>query len=102
VARSDFIFDNRYDPPRVVGWNELQKWQEEVRNYRAKPIKLEIRHVIPGHVEFKLEDSPTLFDYHTVEYTVSVKPAEKRRWLSEGLFHFGQNQKQDRVELVKD
>jgi hypothetical protein len=102
VARSDFIFDNRYDPPRVVGWNELQKWQEEVRNYRAKPIKLEIRHVIPGHVEFKLEDSPTLFDYHTVEYTVTVKPAEKRRWLSEGLFHLGRNQKQDRVELVKD
>jgi hypothetical protein len=100
VARSDFLFDNRYDPPRVVGWNELQKWQEEVRNYRAKPIKLEIRHVIPGHVEFKLEDSPTLFDYHTVEYTVTVKPAEKRRWLSEGLFHLGRNQKQDRVELV--
>jgi hypothetical protein len=102
VARSDFIFDNRYDPPRVVGWNELQKWQEEVRNYRAKAIKLEIRHVIPGHVEFKLEDSPTLFDYHTVEYTVTVKGGEKRRWLSEGLFHLGRHQKQDRVELVKD
>jgi hypothetical protein len=100
VARSDFIFDHR--PPQVVGWNELQKWQEEVRNYRAKPIKLEIRHVIPGHVEFKLEDSPTLFDYHTVEYTVAVKPAEKRRWLSEGLFHLGRHQRQDRVELVKD
>jgi hypothetical protein len=62
---------------------------------------LEIRHVIPGHVEFKLEDSPTLFDYHTVEYTVTVKPAEKRRWLSEGLFHLGRHQKQDRVELVQ-
>jgi hypothetical protein len=100
VARSDFIFD--YAPPRVVGWNELQKWQEEVRNYRAKAIKLEIRHVIPGHVEFKLEDSPTLCDYHTVEYTVTVKPAEKRRWLSEGLFHLGRNQKQDRVELINN
>jgi hypothetical protein len=97
VARSDFIFD--HSPPQVVGWNELQKWQEEVRNYRAKAIKLEIRHVIPGHIEFKLEDSPTLFDYHTVEYTVLVKAGEKRRWLSEGLFHFGQNRKQDRVLL---
>ena len=99
VARSDFIFD--HSPPQVVGWNELQKWQEEVRNYRAKPIKMEVRHVIPGHVEFKLEDSPTLFDYHTVEYTVEVKAGRKHRWLSEGLFHLGRHQKQDRVELVK-
>jgi hypothetical protein len=99
VARSDFIFD--HSPPQVVGWNELQKWQEEVRNYRAKPIKLEVRHVIPGHIEFRLEDSPSLFDYHTVEYTVTVKPGERRRWLSEGLFHLGRNQRQDRVELVR-
>jgi len=100
LARSDFIYD--HTPPVVVGWNEMRKWQEEVRNYRAKPIKMEIRHVLPGHVEFTMEDSPKLFDYHTVEYVVELPARQKQKWTSEGLFHLGQNQKQDRVELEKD
>jgi len=97
VARSGFIFD--HSPPRVVGWNELRKWQEEIRNYRAKAIRMEIRHVLPGHVEFALEDSPKLFDYHTVEYVVQVPARQKQKWVSEGLFHLGRNQKQSRVQL---
>jgi hypothetical protein len=97
LARSDFIFD--HTPPVVVGWNETRKWQEEVRNYRAKPIKMEIRHVLPGHVEFAMEDSPKLFDYHTVEYVVEVPARQKQKWTSEGLFHLGRNAKQDRVRL---
>jgi hypothetical protein len=97
LARDGFIFD--HTPTVVVGWNETRKWQEEVRNYRAKPIKLEIRHVLPGHVEFAMEDSPKLFDYHTVEYVVEVPARQKQKWLSEGLFHLGRNAKQDRVRL---
>jgi len=100
LVRDGFIFD--HSPPVVVGWNEARKWQEEVRNYRAKAIKVEIRHVLGGHVEFAMEDSPKLFDYHTVEYVVEVPARQKQKWLSEGLFHLGQNQKQDRVELKKD
>jgi len=100
LARSDFIFD--HTPPVVVGWNETRKWQEELRNYRAKAIKVEIRHVLGGHVEFAMEDSPKLFDYHTVEYVVEVPARKTQRWLSDGLFHLGRNQKQDRVELKKD
>jgi hypothetical protein len=100
VARDGFIFD--HTPPVVVGWNETRKWQEEIRNYRAKAIKVEIRHVLGGHVEFAMEDSPKLFDYHTVEYVVEVPARQKQKWVSEGLFHLGQNQKQNRVELKKD
>jgi len=100
LARSDFIFD--HTPPVVVGWNEMRKWQEELRNYWAKAIKVEIRHVLPGHVEFAMEDSPKLFDYHTVEYVVEVPARQKQKWVSDGLFHLGQNQKQNRVELKKD
>jgi len=100
VARSDFIYD--HSPPRVVGWNETRKWQEEIRNYRAKAIKVEIRHVLGGHVEFAMEDSPKLFDYHTVEYVVELPARQTQKWTSEGLFHLGRNQKQNRVELKKD
>ena len=97
LARSDFIYD--HSPPRVVGWNETRKWQEEIRNYRAKAIKVEIRHVLPGHVEFAMEDSPKLFDYHTVEYVVEIPARKTQKWTSEGLFHLGRNQKQSRVQL---
>jgi hypothetical protein len=99
LARSDFIFDGT--PPVVVGWNETRKWQEEIRNYRAKAIKVEIRHVLGGHVEFAMEDSPKLFDYHTVEYVVEVPARKTQRWESNGLFRLGQNQKQDRVQLAE-
>jgi len=101
LARSDFIFDETQRVPPVVGWNETRKWQEEIRNYRAKPIRMEIRHVLPGHVEFSLEDSPKLFDYHTVEYVVEVPARKTQRWESNGLFRLGQNQKQDRVQLAE-
>jgi len=46
VARSEFQYDNTKKPPQVNGWDETRTWQEEVRNYRAKPIKIEIRHVL--------------------------------------------------------
>ena len=97
LARSGFIFDS--SPPVVVGWNETRKWQEEIRNYRAKAIKVEIRHVLGGHVEFAMEDSPKLFDYHTVEYVVEIPARKTQKWTSEGLFHLGRNAKQDRVRL---
>ncbi len=101
VARDGFIFDEKPRVPQVIGWNERQTWQEEVRNYRARPIRLEIRHLIPGDVAFAMEDSPRAYDYRTVEYTVTVQPGETRTWTTEGLFRLGKNKKQDRVEIVR-
>ncbi len=101
VTRSDFVFDERQRIPPVVGWNERRTWEEEIRNYRAKPIRMEIRHVIGGDVEFTLEDSPTLFDFQTVEYTVTVAAGKTHTWTSQGLFRFGRNQKQNRIRLVE-
>ena len=46
-----------------------------------------------------MEDSPKLFDYHTVEYVVEVPARKTQKWTSEGLFHLGRNAKQDRVRL---
>ena len=99
VTRKDFLFDEKPRIPQVVGWDEFRQWQEEVRNYRAKPIKMEIRHVLPGDVEFWMKGAPRLFDYHTVEYVVEVPAREKQKWISEGLYHLGQNAKQQRVRL---
>ncbi len=100
VARSTFLFNDQARVPQVIGWDELRTWREEVRNYRAGPIRMEIRHLIGGDVEFTLEDSPTLFDFRTVEYTVTVDAGKSRTWTSTGLIHHGVSQKQNRVRLV--
>ncbi len=75
VARQNFTYDETIHPvPPVVGWDETRKWKEEIRNYRSKPIKMEIRHVLGGDVEFAQQDGAKLFDYQTVEYTLTIKP----------------------------
>ena len=102
VARSNFVYDNRYTPPRVSGWDEARTWQEEVRNYRAGPIRIEIRHVLQGDVEFSAEavGGPKLYDYRTPEYTMTVPSRKPTKWVTEGTFHLGRNAKQNRVRLV--
>jgi hypothetical protein len=101
VARSNFVYDNRHRPPRVNGWDETRKWQEEVRNYRAKPITIEIRHVLQGDVEFAAEavGGLKLYDYRTPEYTMTIPSRKPTKWVTEGTFHLGVNAKQSRVRL---
>jgi len=102
LARQNFLYDEKAKPtPKVVGWDETRKWQEEIRNYRAKPIKMEIRHVLAGDVEFGITGVPVkLYDFHTPEYVLELGAGQKQKWMSEGTFHLGQNQKQDRVRLA--
>jgi hypothetical protein len=104
LTRQNFIYDeNPPPPPRVVGWEETRKWQEEIRNYRAKPIKIEIRHVLPGDVDFSMEAGQAqglkLFDFQTPEYTMDVPARKTLKWLSSGTFHLGNSQKQNQVRL---
>ena len=62
----------------VVGWDDHEVYSQRVRNYTAKPIELEIRRTLPGHVVFRSRLDPKLHDYQTVEYKATV-PAGKRR-----------------------
>ncbi len=100
VARSEFQYD--HSPPRVVGWDETRSWQEEVRNYRAGPITIEIRHVLRGDVEFSAEavEGLKLYDYRTPEYTMTIPSRKPTKWVTEGTFHLGKNQEQNRVRLI--
>ena len=100
VARDEFVYDHK--PPRVVGWDETRQWREEIRNYRAKPIVMEIRHVLGGDVEFNVAApaaKATLYDFRTPEYTVTVPARTKLKVDSGGTFHLGTNAKQNRVRL---
>jgi hypothetical protein len=102
LARQNFLYDEKVQPtPPVVGWDETRKWQEEIRNYRAKPIKMEVRHVLQGDVEFSLQGpAAKLYDFRTPEYVLELGPGQKQKWMSEGAFHLGRNLKQNRVSLA--
>ena len=82
----------------VIGWDERQRWAEEFRNHKDKPVRLEVRHVIDGDVDFKAE-VVKLHDYHTVEYTFDVKPRTTFEWHYEYVVHNGANARQSRILL---
>ena len=95
VERFNFSFNIN---GQVVGWDERQFWSEEVWNHKTKPIRMEVRHVLDGHIDFKAEQAK-LHDYHTVEFTFDVKAREKFTWHYAYVMHNGINAKQSRIEL---
>ena len=86
----------------VVGWDDHQVWIERIRNYRDKPIDIEIRRSFSGHVVFRSDLDPTLHDYHTPQFRTHVKAGEKRELSYELTIHEGYNKKQDNVTLVNN
>jgi len=83
----------------VVGWDDHQVWVERIRNYRDKPIDVEIRRSFPGHVVFRSELDPTLHDYHTPQFKARIDAGAKRELSYELTIHQGHNKKQDNMTL---
>jgi hypothetical protein len=83
----------------VVGWNDHEVFTQRVRNYTAKPIEVEVRRSFPGHIVFRSQLKPTLFDYQTVQFTAGVEPARKADLLFEIVRKQGRNSKQNNVTL---
>ena len=96
VVRQNFTF--HHTPPVVVGWDEVHSWKEEIRNYRDKAIRMEVRHQIPGDIELEAE-AAKLHDYRTVEFTFDVKPSDEFAWHYKYTQHQGRHAKQDRIRL---
>jgi len=83
----------------VAGWDTHDIYTQRVRNYTSKPIELEIRRTLPGHITFRSKLSPTLHDYQTPQFTATVEPAKKADLLFELIRHEGHNAKQNNVTL---
>ena len=83
----------------VVGWNEHSQFDQRIRNYTKKPIEVEIRRALPGHVVFRSSLAAKSHDYQTVEYVATVKPGQKAGLLYEVLQHQGRNAKQNNVTV---
>ncbi len=95
VSRSGFVYDRHQ---RVNGWDETRKVSEEIQNYKAKAIRMEVRRIIDGDVELDAEDAK-LHDYRTVEFTYDVKPRDKFSWEYAYTRHLGKNAGQNRITL---
>ena len=83
----------------VVGWDDHTLYAQRIRNYTKKPIDVEIRRTLPGHIVFRSALGAKNFDYQTVEYHATVKPMEKADLLYEVLQHQGRNAKQNNVTV---
>jgi hypothetical protein len=83
----------------VVGWDDHTLFAQRVRNYTKKPIEVEIRRTLPGHVVFRSELGAKNFDYQTAEYRATVQPMQKASLAYEVLQHQGRNAKQNSVTV---
>ncbi len=85
----------------LVGWDDHEILTERIRNYSGKPINVEIRRTIPGHIVYKSSLEPKLHDYQTVELHTTV-PAGK---MADHLFEIDRKQgtsaKQNNITLEK-
>ncbi len=83
----------------VVAWDDHELYTQRIRNYTAKPIDVEIRRPLPGHVVFRSRLEPKLHDYQTVEYTTTVPAGKRADLLQELVRHQGHSAKQNNVTL---
>ncbi len=83
----------------IVGWDDHQEWVERIRNYRDKPIDVEIRRSFSGHVVFRSNLDPRLHDYRTPQFNAQIDAGKKRELEYELITHQGYNKKQDNVTL---
>jgi hypothetical protein len=83
----------------VVGWDDHELYTQRIRNYTSKPIDVEIRRTLPGHVVFRSRLEPKLHDFQTVEYPSTVPAGKRVDLLQEIISHQGHNATQNNVTL---
>ena len=85
----------------LVGWDDHEILTERIRNYSGKPINVEIRRTIPGHIVFKSSLEPKLHDYQTVELHSTVAAGKKTDLFIELVRKQGTSAKQNNITLEK-
>ena len=83
----------------VAGWDDHEVFAQRIRNYTAKPIEVEFRRALAGHVVFRSQLQPKLHDYQTAEVTAQVPAGKKSDLLFEVVRKQGTNAKQNNVTL---
>jgi hypothetical protein len=85
----------------LVGWDDHDIFSERIRNYSGKPMNVEIRRTLPGHVIFKSSLEPKLHDYQTVELHTTVPPGKRADLYFELVRKQGTSAKQNNITPEK-
>ena len=59
------------------GWEDHTRYVERIRNYRDKPIDVEIRRTFGGYTFLISRLEPTMYDYRTPQIAATCPPGEK-------------------------
>jgi hypothetical protein len=97
--RLNFHFHPDNNKEYVDGWDEDQQWTDTIHNYRAKPIVVELQRIWSGDVEYHSDTETTLFDFHTIKTTLTVKERDKVEYSATVTTHSGENAKQNSINL---
>jgi hypothetical protein len=89
----------RVENANVAGWDDHEVYTQRIRNYTAKPIEVEVRRSLPGHVIFRSQLEPKLHDFQTVEFLGRVAAGKRADLLFEVVRKQGINAKQNNVTL---
>lgn len=83
----------------VAGWTEHEEWVERIRNYRDKPIDVQIRRKYPGHVSISSDLTLELYDYQSPEFGIRVAAGAMREATYQVATRYGHGAKQNNVTL---
>jgi hypothetical protein len=89
------------DRASLVGWDDHEVYSQRIRNYTGKEIEVEVRRGFPGHVIFKSQLEPTLFDYQTLQFLAKIPAGKRAELLFEIVRKQGTSAKQNNVTLVE-
>jgi len=83
----------------LVGWDDHEIFSQRIRNYTGKEIEVEVRRTFPGHIIFKSQLEPVLFDYQTPQFLAKIAPGQRADLLFEIIRKQGTSAKQNNVTL---
>ena len=90
---------SRRKTPRSSAGTTTRSISQRIRNYTSKEIEVEVRRSFPGHVIFKSQLEPTLFDYQTPQFLAKVPAGKRADLLFEIIRKQGTSAKQNNVTL---
>ncbi len=83
----------------VGGWDDHEQRVERIRNYREKPIDVELRLTFPGHVIFTSDLDPILHDFRSPQVSARIDAGKQADLGYEITYRQGINHKQENVTL---
>ena len=83
----------------IAGWDDHEQRVERIRNYRDKPIDVELRLTFPGHAIFASDLDPILHDYRSPQVSSRIEAGQQADLSYEITYRQGINHKQENVTL---